>query len=135
MGQVHKIKKGLDIRLVGEADKVVAGSGALHTIMVSPEDFFGIRPKTLVTAGDEVLAGTPIMFDKNNESHKIVTDKNKSLFLNNNPSVTLVGTFTAKNKLHIGLNLNHFHKMLKSINKKYYIILLHVEANYNLSRI
>jgi|UniRef100_A0A6C0CZE3 proliferating cell nuclear antigen PCNA len=26
--------------------------------------------------------------------------------------------FTAKNKLHIGLNLNHFHKMLKSIKKK-----------------
>jgi Na+-transporting NADH:ubiquinone oxidoreductase subunit A len=73
MGQVHKIKKGLDIRLVGEADKVVVGSGALHTIMVSPEDFFGIRPKTLVNAGDEVLAGTPIMFDKNNEAHKIVS--------------------------------------------------------------
>lgn len=73
MGQVHKIKKGLDIRLVGEVDKVVTGSGALHTIMVSPEDFFGIRPKTLVTAGDEVLAGTPIMFDKNNEAHKIVS--------------------------------------------------------------
>lgn len=73
MGQVHKIKKGLDIRLVGEAEKTVASADALHTVMVSPEDFFGIRPKTLVTAGDEVLAGTPIMFDKNNDAHKIVS--------------------------------------------------------------
>lgn len=71
MGQVHKIKRGLNIRLVGEADKVVSATDTLQTVLISPEDFFGSRPKTMVNVGDEVLAGTPLMYDKNNDAYKI----------------------------------------------------------------
>jgi len=73
MAQTINIKKGLDIRLVGDADKVMMQAEHSETVLVSPADFFEIRPKVLVQAGDEVLAGTPVMFDKNNEDYRIVS--------------------------------------------------------------
>ena len=71
MGKTIKIKQGLNIRLQGEADKVIITPELSKTFAIKPPDFFSIKPKLLVGIGDEVKAGTPVMFDKNNEKAMI----------------------------------------------------------------
>lgn len=66
MGNKINIRKGLDIRLEGEPDKVLINLEMPEVISINPDDFFNIKPKVLVSQGDQVKAGTPIMFDKNN---------------------------------------------------------------------
>jgi len=68
MGKNIKIRKGLNIKLLGEAQKVVATSSAPETVAIKPPNFLGVIPKLLVKEKDEVLAGTPLFLDKNNES-------------------------------------------------------------------
>ncbi|MGB4655576.1 MAG: Na(+)-translocating NADH-quinone reductase subunit A [Bacteroidales bacterium] len=66
MSKTINIKKGYDIRLVGEAAKSVTMiQSAKHA--VKPTDFIGLTPKLLVQVGDEVKAGTPIIFNKHDE--------------------------------------------------------------------
>ena len=60
-----KIKKGLDIKLQGAADKVM-GTASAKTYSLKPTDFHGVTPKLVVRVGDEVKAGSPIFFDKYN---------------------------------------------------------------------
>ena len=48
-----KIKKGLDIKLVGEAEKTVVDLKA-DKYAVKPTDFIGVFPKLLVKEGDSV---------------------------------------------------------------------------------
>ncbi|MDY6801374.1 MAG: Na(+)-translocating NADH-quinone reductase subunit A [Bacteroidota bacterium] len=64
MSNVIKIKKGLDIKLVGTAEKILKKAEQAETYAVKPTDFQGIRPKLLVKTGDKVKAGTPLFFDK-----------------------------------------------------------------------
>lgn len=64
MSKVIKLKKGLDIKLEGEAEKVLVPTVKSKTYGVRPTDFKGITPKLLVKVGDKVKAGTAIMFDK-----------------------------------------------------------------------
>ena len=68
-----RIKKGLDIKLVGEA--VLTKSDAIKSnfYSVKPEDFHGLTPKLLVKAGAKVKAGEPIFYDKSNESIQFVS--------------------------------------------------------------
>jgi Na+-transporting NADH:ubiquinone oxidoreductase subunit A len=65
MSKTIKLKKGFDINLAGKpADKVVEGVSS-DTYAVKPTDFAGmVRPKVLLKEGENVKAGTPIMFDK-----------------------------------------------------------------------
>jgi len=63
MSTVYKIKKGLDIKLVGEAEKTIVDLKAKR-FAIKPPDFIGCFPKMLVKEGDAVKAGTPIFFDK-----------------------------------------------------------------------
>jgi Na+-transporting NADH:ubiquinone oxidoreductase subunit A len=67
-----KIKKGLDIKLEGAADKVL-NTVSSETYVVKPTDFHGVTPKLTVKVGDEVLAGQTIFFDKYNESVKFAS--------------------------------------------------------------
>ena len=64
MSEVIKIKKGVDIKLQGEAEKIFATADTPSTYALKPSDFPGIRMKLKVREGDEVLAGDPIFFDK-----------------------------------------------------------------------
>jgi len=66
MTQVIKIKKGLDIKLNGEADKVLVEKQS-DSYAMKPTDFVGVFPKMLVKEGDTVKAGQPIFFNKYNE--------------------------------------------------------------------
>lgn len=62
-----RIRKGLDIKLLGEAEKVATGDVGISSYAVKPVDFVGLVPKLLVSEGDAVKAGTPLFCDKNNE--------------------------------------------------------------------
>jgi len=67
MSEVIKIKRGLDIRLQGEAEKKIA-EVANQSFAIKPTDFIGVFPKLFVKEGDEVKAGSPLFFDKYREN-------------------------------------------------------------------
>ena len=66
MSKVINLKRGLNIRLIGDAEKVFETSFDAITLALKPTDFPGLSPKILVKAGQEVKAGEPLFFDKNN---------------------------------------------------------------------
>lgn len=61
-----KIKKGIDIHLVGEAKKEVKNYEP-QLFAIKPHDFIGVVPKLHVAEGDDVKVGTVLFHDKNNE--------------------------------------------------------------------
>jgi len=63
MSTAYKIKKGLDIKLVGEAEKTIVDLNAKR-FAIRPPDFIGCFPKMLVKEGDLVKVGSPLFFDK-----------------------------------------------------------------------
>lgn len=64
MSKVIKLRRGLDIRLVGEAEKTLVRMPIASIYAVVPDDFPGVTPKLLVAEGDRIKAGTPLFFDK-----------------------------------------------------------------------
>lgn len=67
MSKTIRIRKGLDIRLVGEAEKVLVQADPAKVAAIKPTDFHGLVPKVLVKPGDTVEVGTPLFCDKYNE--------------------------------------------------------------------
>lgn len=65
MSKTIKLKRGLDIKLQGEAERNVSEAPLAESYGVSPSDFEGVVPKLLVREGDAVRAGSPLFFDKN----------------------------------------------------------------------
>lgn len=63
MSKVNHIKKGLEIKLVGDAEKTIQEVQATQ-YAIKPTDFIGLFPKLMVKEGDKVQAGSPIFFDK-----------------------------------------------------------------------
>lgn len=59
-----KIRKGLNIRLRGQAEKVYERVGLASRYAVSPLDFPMLTPKLMVHEGDAVKAGAPLFHDK-----------------------------------------------------------------------
>ena len=68
-----RIKKGLDIKLVGEASLSKSDAIKSNFYSIIPEDFHGLTPKLLVKAGVKVKAGEPIFYDKSNDSIQFVS--------------------------------------------------------------
>ncbi|GJM59910.1 Na(+)-translocating NADH-quinone reductase subunit A [Persicobacter diffluens] len=65
MSNTKKVKKGFDIKLVGQADKQISSFAESNVFALKPSDFIGIqRPKLMVKVGDTVKAGSPMLFDK-----------------------------------------------------------------------
>lgn len=65
MSKFVKLKKGFNINLVGAAKKEIVESIIPDTFALQPSDFQGLtRPKLLVAEGDNVKAGSPLLFDK-----------------------------------------------------------------------
>ena len=60
----------MNIKLVGEADKVIFNLALPETFAIKPYNFSGVIPKLLVNQGDEVQAGSPLFNDKKNEAIK-----------------------------------------------------------------
>src|SRR5690606_34765446 len=67
------IKKGLDIKLKGEAEKVLEKAVLSNFYTLRPEDFHGLTPKLISKVGSVVKAGEPVFYDKNNESIQFVS--------------------------------------------------------------
>jgi len=60
------LKKGLDIPVKGAAAPEVIKTVVPDIVAVKPTDFKGLVPRLLVKEGDRVLAGSPLMADKQN---------------------------------------------------------------------
>lgn len=65
MSQTIKLKKGFDINLAGKAEQKIADDIRPDTYALKPTDFHGMsRPKLSVSVGDNVKAGSPVLYDK-----------------------------------------------------------------------
>jgi Na+-transporting NADH:ubiquinone oxidoreductase subunit A len=64
MSNIIKIRKGLNIKLKGKAEKILVKADPAGKYAVKPADFPGLTPKMLVKEGDAVKAGTPLFMDK-----------------------------------------------------------------------
>ena len=73
MSKVIKLKKGLDIKLNGEAEKVVQPAGRITSCALKPTDFRAMTPKLAVKVGDEVKAGDVLFIDKTHPEIKFTT--------------------------------------------------------------
>jgi len=70
MSQDIRIKKGLDIKLKGEAEKVTENANSSSVYTLKPEDFHSIIPKLSVKIGSKVKAGEAVFYNKANEDMK-----------------------------------------------------------------
>ena len=61
-----KIRKGFNLNLNGDANKILSESELSNTYALKPTDFFFLKPKLLVREGDKVKKGTPLFFSKDN---------------------------------------------------------------------
>ena len=74
MTNVVKIRKGLDLRLIGEVPDGIPGTlPAAGRYAVFPDDYYGIVPKLAKKEGEAVRAGEMVLYDKNNENVAIVS--------------------------------------------------------------
>ena len=64
MSKHVNIKRGLDIKLDGVAEKVTSESSA-NVFALKPTDFSGVSPKLVLKEGAKVEAGSAVFFDKN----------------------------------------------------------------------
>ena len=60
------LKKGLNIPINGEAALETMRTIAPDVVAVKPTDFKGFSPRLMVKEGDKVLAGSPVLADKQN---------------------------------------------------------------------
>lgn len=73
MSKDIRIKKGLNINLVGAAEQTIANAVASNVYALNLDDFHGITPKMLIKEGEEIKAGEPIFYNKNNEDMHFVS--------------------------------------------------------------
>jgi len=64
------IKKGLDIKLKGEASKLTENAITSDVYTLKPEDFHSIIPKLSIKIGTKVKAGEALFYNKANEEMK-----------------------------------------------------------------
>ncbi len=67
MSKDIKIKKGLDLKLKGEADKTLTTAPRSKTYAIKPPDFHSVVPKVTLKEGARLLAGDEIFFSKYTE--------------------------------------------------------------------
>jgi Na+-transporting NADH:ubiquinone oxidoreductase subunit A len=68
-----RIKKGLDIKLKGEAEKTLEKAVVSNFYTLRPEDFHSIIPKLIAKEGATVKAGETVFYNKDNENMKFVS--------------------------------------------------------------
>ncbi len=73
MSKDIRIKKGLDLKLQGEAEKSKSDANRSKVYAIKPSDFHGVIPKMIVKEGAIVKAGEVIFYSKNDESVKFVS--------------------------------------------------------------
>ncbi len=73
MSKDIRIRKGLDVKLVGDAVQETAAAVASNVYAIQLSDFHGIIPKMLKKVGEKVQAGEAVFFNKTNESMHFVS--------------------------------------------------------------
>lgn len=68
-----RIKKGLDIKLKGVAEKVKENAILSNFYTIKPDDFHNVIPKLIAKEGAKIKAGETIFYDKSNEAIKFVS--------------------------------------------------------------
>jgi Na+-transporting NADH:ubiquinone oxidoreductase subunit A len=68
MAKNIRLKKGFDIKIKGNAEKLLLGTLSSSIYGVKPVDFPGLEPKMVAQLGDEVKAGSPLFHDKKRPS-------------------------------------------------------------------
>ena len=64
MAEVIKIKKGLDIKMNGQAELIYVKAPRAKTYAIKPGDWHALTPKIIPKLCDQVKVGTPIFYDK-----------------------------------------------------------------------
>jgi len=73
MSKDIRIKKGLNINLVGAAEQTLSKAVLSNVYALNLSDFHGITPKMLVKQGAEVKAGEALFYNKNNDQMLFVS--------------------------------------------------------------
>ncbi|MDO5447619.1 MAG: Na(+)-translocating NADH-quinone reductase subunit A [Prevotellaceae bacterium] len=73
MTQVIKLKKGLDINLLGRAEMTTVEMAPCGVFGFVPDDFVGMKPKMMVKEGDKVKVGDVLFVNKQYEDVKFVS--------------------------------------------------------------
>lgn len=73
MSKDIRIKKGLNINLVGAAEQTTSQAVSSNVYAINLNDFHGVTPKMLMKEGAEVKAGEPIFYNKNKEEMLFVS--------------------------------------------------------------
>ena len=73
MSKDIRIKKGLNINLVGSAEQTTSKAVLSNVYAINLLDFHGITPKMLVKEGAKVKAGEPLFYNKNIEDMLFVS--------------------------------------------------------------
>jgi len=73
MSKDIKIKKGLNIRLKGEAEKTLSNAPRSRTFAIRPIDLHLITPKMVIKEGAKIQAGDVLFYSKANEEIKFVS--------------------------------------------------------------
>ena len=72
MKPIIKLKKGLNLRLIGEAPLTLKQAASSATYALQPTDFLGIVPRLQVKENDHVKIGDTLFADKETERIKFV---------------------------------------------------------------
>ena len=72
MSQDIRIKKGLTIKLTGDAQKEISDATLSKIFAIKPTDLLGVTPKLAVRVGDKVKAGDVLFYSKAEESIKVL---------------------------------------------------------------
>ena len=73
MSENLRIKKGLNINLVGAAEHTTSKAVSSNVYAINLHDFYGMTPKLLVKEGAEVKAGEPLFYNKDVEEMLFVS--------------------------------------------------------------
>lgn len=60
MSKDIRIRKGLDLKLKGEADKIIVDAPPSSIYAIKPADFHAVVPKLILKEGTAVKAGEPV---------------------------------------------------------------------------
>ncbi|MBT8318961.1 MAG: NADH:ubiquinone reductase (Na(+)-transporting) subunit A, partial [Gramella sp.] len=73
MSKDIRIKRGLSLRLEGEAEKELVKASRSKTYAIKPPDFHTVVPKMVVKEGAKLLAGDEIFYSKYTEQIRFTT--------------------------------------------------------------
>jgi Na+-transporting NADH:ubiquinone oxidoreductase subunit A len=70
MSKDIRIRKGLDLKLKGEADKTIVDATISAIFAIKPSDFHAVVPKLILKEGAVVKAGDPVFYSKYDDKVK-----------------------------------------------------------------